>query len=213
MRITVYCGSVYGARQSYREAAEALGRWIGVQGHTLVYGGSKCGLMGVIADAVLDAGGKVVGVEPQFFLEQGLDHDRITELIAVETISERRAHMLELGDAFVALPGGTGTLEEISEVISLCRLERIRKPYVFFNVDGFYDKLRSFFEDMVREQMLEPASLARIRFADTLEGVTEVISEGGKQEDGETAMESAETERLRWNRPQRKRPGQTGFKR
>lgn len=178
MKITVYCGSVNGARESYAEAAAALGSWIASRGHSLVYGGSESGLMGILANAVLEGGGEVIGVEPRFFLDMGLDHSGITQLIAVDTIAERRVKMLELGEAFVALPGGTGTLEEISEVISLRRLGRIDRPYVFFNVDGYYDTLRQFFEEMVREGMLEPASLEQIRFADTLEGVAGVLETG-----------------------------------
>ena len=176
MHITVYCGSVFGNREAYREAAAQLGKWIGENGHWLVYGGSESGLMGVVADSTLDAGGKVLGIEPKFFLDEGLDHPRITELIAVQTMAERKACMIERGDAFVALPGGTGTLEEISEIISLCRIGQLDKPYVFFNIEGYYDTLRVFFEEMVREGMLEPASLRQIRFADTLEEVARVIS-------------------------------------
>ena len=115
MNITVYLGAKEGNDPSLHSAARELGTWIGGNGHTLIYGGSKCGLMGVLAESTLMAGGKVIGVEPQFFIDMGFDYDAITQLIVTKNMSERKAKMIELGEAFIAFPGGTGTLEEISE--------------------------------------------------------------------------------------------------
>ncbi len=115
MNITVYLGSNEGNDPSLKEAVRALGAWIGNAGHALVYGGSKSGLMGELAESVLNAGGKVTGVEPQFFIDAGLEYDAITTLIVTKDMAERKAKMIELGDAFIAFPGGTGTLEEVSE--------------------------------------------------------------------------------------------------
>ena len=113
MNIAVYIGSDEGKKDIYRQAAQELGLWIGRNGHTLIYGGSAMGLMGVLANAVLAEQGKVIGVEPQFFVEEEVQHSGITALIVTETMSERKQKMMELADSFIAFPGGIGTLEEI----------------------------------------------------------------------------------------------------
>lgn len=125
MNITVYLGANEGNDPRLRKSVEELGAWIGSSGNALVYGGSKSGLMGAIADSVLQAGGEVTGIEPQFFIENELQHDGLTKLIVTKDMSERKAKMIELGDAFIAFPGGTGTLEEITEVMSKVSLKHI----------------------------------------------------------------------------------------
>ena len=117
MNITVYLGENEGNDPCLRKAVEELGAWIGNSGNALVYGGSKGGLMGALADSVLKAGGDVTGVEPNFFIENEFQHDGLTKLIVTKDMSERKNKMIELGEAFIAFPGGTGTLEEIAEVI------------------------------------------------------------------------------------------------
>ena len=114
MNITVYLGSNEGRDPALKQAAKELGAWIGSHGHTLIYGGSKCGLMGILAESVLLSGGKVIGVEPEFFVSAGLIYEAIDQLIVTPDMTERKAKMIDLGDAFIAFPGGTGTLEEIS---------------------------------------------------------------------------------------------------
>ena len=109
MNITVYLGAREGRHPRYREAAEEVGRWIAENGHTLIYGGSEIGLMGVLANTVMEGGGTVIGVEPQFFIDGGFLHPGITKTIPVQTMSERRDRMMEMGDGFIALPGGAGT--------------------------------------------------------------------------------------------------------
>ncbi len=118
MNITVYLGSEYGVNPLYIEKAAELGRWIGSNGHSLVYGGGNVGLMGVLADNVLASGGKVIGVIPDFFIEIEQQHNGLTELEVVPSMSERKKRMVELGDFFIAFPGGIGTLEEISEIMT-----------------------------------------------------------------------------------------------
>jgi len=118
MNITVYLGASLGTDPALPQAVQQLGRWIGESGNALVYGGSKSGLMGILADSVLAAGGRVTGVEPKCFLDAELQHEGLTELIVTEDMPARKTKMIELGDAFIAFPGGTGTLEEITEVIS-----------------------------------------------------------------------------------------------
>ena len=115
MNITVYLGAKEGNDPALRRAAQELGQWIGQSGNALVYGGSKTGLMGEIAKSVLDAGGTVTGVETTLFMQDDLQYDGLTELIVTETITERKTEMIRRGDAFIAFPGGTGTLEEIAE--------------------------------------------------------------------------------------------------
>ena len=122
MNITVYCGSNFGDNPHFEEAAHDLGAWIARAGHTLVYGGSSVGLMGAVSRAAIEGGAPVIGVEPEFFIEAGVAQHDLTELIVVETMGERKSKMIELGDAFVALPGGVGTLEEISEIFTRVRL-------------------------------------------------------------------------------------------
>lgn len=118
MNITVYLGALRGNDPVLKDAVKELGTWIRENNHTLIYGGSKSGLMGYIAESVLDAGGDVIGIEPQFFIDEELQYDGLTELIITKDMTERKTKMIELGDAFIAFPGGTGTLEEISEVMS-----------------------------------------------------------------------------------------------
>ena len=164
MTICVYLGSSEGNSDIYKAAVKELGNWIGQNGHDLVYGGSHCGLMGMLADAALETGARVTGVEPRFFVEADLLHPGITELVVVETMAERRSRMMELGDAFIAFPGGVGTLDEISEIMVMNALSLMRKPCILYNVNGYYDKLRDFLDDMVAEGFLLNERRGMIRF-------------------------------------------------
>ncbi len=164
MNITVYCGSNPGADPRFAEAARELGTWIGASGHCLVYGGSSVGLMGAVSRAALDAGGRVEGVEPQFFIDAGVAQHDLTELHVVETMGHRKAMMIELGDAFVALPGGVGTLEEISEVMSQIRLRTGPAHCHLLNLGGFYDPLAELLRAMVDQGFLDGYELDRICF-------------------------------------------------
>ena len=134
MNITVYLGANEGNDPSLRKAVRELGTWIGESGNRLVYGGSKSGLMGEIAESVLQAGGEVIGVEPQFFIDMEYQYDAITELIVTKDMTERKTKMIELGDVFIAFPGGTGTLEEIAEVMSKVSLKHLEAPCILYNL-------------------------------------------------------------------------------
>ncbi len=149
MNISVYCGASLGNKDLYEEAARTLGKWIAENGHTLVYGGGKAGLMGLIADEVLLHNGKVIGIIPTFLMDRELSHPNLTRLEVVHSMSERKNKMIELGNCYIALPGGPGTLEEISEVISWARIGQHHNPCILFNVGGYYDKLKDFYNDMV----------------------------------------------------------------
>ena len=169
MNVTVFIGASLGGDQMYEFEAKALGKWIGENGHRLVYGGSKIGLMGVLADSVLEHGGEVIGVETAFFLEQKMQHDNLTELIVTESMAERREKMIELGDAFIAFPGGTGTLEEISDVISQKKQGRTEKPAAILNIEGFYDPLKAMLKKMVEEGFLNERDLRKVVFSKNVE--------------------------------------------
>lgn len=145
MNIAVYCGSSAGSKEAYTIGAVALGMWIAENGHTLVYGGARGGLMGTIANSVLSNGGKVIGVLPQVESIQNRRHQFLTEYIDTKDMAERKAKMIELADAYIALPG---TLDELSDIISLQRLHINENPCILYDIDGFYQPLKAFFEEM-----------------------------------------------------------------
>lgn len=153
--ICVYCGSHPGHRDEYREATESLARRLVADGIGVVYGGGDVGLMGALADAALEAGGHVTGVIPESLIEREVAHGSLTELHVVRSMHERKALMAELSDAFVALPGGLGTLEEIVEIGTWAQLGFHRKPCGILNVLGYYDHLATFLDRMVTEGFLE----------------------------------------------------------
>jgi uncharacterized protein (TIGR00730 family) len=152
--LCVYCGSRFGARPSYRDAAQALGRTIGDRGWQLVYGGGKVGLMGVVADAALAAGARVIGVIPESLQQREVGHRGLHELHVVPTMHQRKQMMAERASAFVALPGGIGTLEELYEVWTWRQLGYHDQPIGLVNVDGYYDELLAFMERTVSEGFL-----------------------------------------------------------
>lgn len=175
MNVTFYLGASHGNDLALADAVRELGAWIGESGNSLVYGGSRAGLMGELADAVLAAGGEVTGVEPQEFIEADLQHEGITRLIVTRDIPERRAKMIELGDAFIAFPGGTGTLEEIAEVISNVCLRHIEAPCVLYNLNGFYDELEALLAKMVRMGLSTTERQRGIHFVRTLDELKELL--------------------------------------
>ena len=175
MNITVYLGANEGNAPFFKEAVHELGLWIGTNGNTLVYGGSKSGLMGELAESVLQAGGKVIGVEPQFFIDAGFVYDGITELITTKDMSERKAKMIELGDVFIAFPGGTGTLEEITEVMSKVSLKHLDAPCILYNLNGYYDSLKQLLEHMIEMDLSSEEKQEGIYFAEDLEEIQRII--------------------------------------
>ena len=162
---------------SIQYAVRELGAWIGANRNTLVYGGSKSGLMGELAESVLQAGGKVIGVEPQFFIDAGFVYDEITELITTKDMSERKAKMIELGDAFIAFPGGTGTLEEITEVMSMVSLKHLNAPCILYNLNGYYDNLKQLLDHMIKMGLSSENRQQGIYFADDLEDIKALLLE------------------------------------
>lgn len=175
MNITVYLGANEGNDPFLKEAVRELGAWIGTNGNTLIYGGSKSGLMGELAESVLQAGGKVIGVEPQFFIDAGFVYDEITELITTKDMSERKAKMIELGDVFIAFPGGTGTLEEITEVMSKVSLKHLDAPCILYNLNGYYDSLKQLLEHMIEMDLSSEEKQEGIYFAENLEEIQRIL--------------------------------------
>lgn len=152
--VCIFCGSSAGRNSSYQAAAVQLGRLLTENHLALVYGGGNIGLMGEIAQSVISSGGKAIGVIPRFLVEKELVYNRLTEIRIVETMHERKANMAELADAFVAMPGGFGTLEETIEILTWSQLGLHRKPVGLLNINGYYDNLIEFINHMVTEGFL-----------------------------------------------------------
>ena len=176
MNIVVYLGSSSGNNKHFEESARKLGTWIGENGHTLVYGGANRGLMGVLADSVLEKGGKVIGVLPDVERIQARKHTGLTECINTSSMAERKAKMIELADAFVALPGGIGTLDEITDVLSLSSLDVVNVPIVLFNTDDYYEPFREVLRKVIESGFGRPEYFERVLFSEDMDEITEFLS-------------------------------------
>jgi uncharacterized protein (TIGR00730 family) len=176
--LCVYCSSSDRLDPKYSQAATAVGREMVRRGWDLVYGGGNVGLMGTLARAVKISGGRVVGVIPEFMKAKELAFLEADEMHSVVTMRERKLMMETRADAFLALPGGWGTLEEIMEILTLRQLDVLRKPCVFFNQDGFYDELLRFFDRMIGESFNKPSNLKLFSVAKTVEEVFDQLENG-----------------------------------
>ena len=154
--VCIFCGSSSGSNTVYTEKAIALASLLVEKDITLVYGGSNVGLMRVLADTMMEAGGKVVGIMLHTLINREVAHKGITEFHVVETMAERKALMEQLSDAFIAMPGGIGTLDEIFEVMSWNQLELINKPMALYNVLGYWDQLLAFLDHSVDQRFVKP---------------------------------------------------------
>ncbi len=178
--VCVYCGSRPGAKPEFAQAAQAVGTWIGVHGGQLVYGGGRGGLMGIVAQATLQAGGRVVGVIPQALVEMEAANHDCTELHIVDTMHERKRMMAERADVFLALPGGIGTFEELFEVWTWRQLGYHDKPIGVLNVEGYYDPLLTFLKATVAQQFLGDWQMELIRTGtDVLPLLPELVQAAG----------------------------------
>ncbi|HUX11392.1 MAG TPA: TIGR00730 family Rossman fold protein [Spirochaetia bacterium] len=156
--LCVFCGSSIGISQAYANAASELASLLVARGIQVVYGGGRTGIMGVVAEKVIRGGGRVVGVMPRRLVEREIAHEGLTELYITESMQERKAKMSELSDGFLCLPGGFGTLEEVTEVLSWAQIGLHAKPCCFLNTDHYFDSLLSFFDEMVDAGFLAPQS-------------------------------------------------------
>ena len=169
--ICVFCGSSLGNDPIYQQIAQATGQAIAQQGQTLVYGGGRSGLMGVVADSALQAGGRVIGIIPKALVDRELAPTGLTELYVVNDMHERKTKMAELADAFVALPGGAGTMEEIFEQWTWNQLGIHRKPCAFLNIDGFYDGLIQTIQDSVDRGFSQARFVENLIVADNIHDI------------------------------------------
>lgn len=168
-RITVFCASSFGTEKIYEEQANALGKTLAEQNIELVYGGANVGLMGAVADGALNAGGKVIGVLPNFLRSKEIAHHGLTELILVESMHERKTKMNDLCDGVIALPGGFGTLEELFEMLTWAQLGLHKKPIAILNINGFYDSLIELLKGMVEKGLLKDVNQKMLLVSDNIE--------------------------------------------
>lgn len=174
MNICVYCGSSTGKNPKILSAARTFGRLLADNNHTLIYGGSSLGVMGTLADTVMDNGGKVIGVIPRNLFSKEVAHTEITELITVEDMHERKSTMEKHSDAFVALPGGFGTMEELFEIITWNQIGIIQKPVTVLNVDHFYDALIEMIDHAVKSGFIKIDNRLILQVAETPEECLEL---------------------------------------
>ncbi|HEY9101567.1 TIGR00730 family Rossman fold protein [Chitinimonas sp.] len=175
--ICVFCGAAMGNRAVYREAATALGHTLAEQDLTLVWGGGKVGLMGVVADAVLEKGGETLGVIPGFMVEKELAHPDSTAMIEVDSMHTRKALMAERADGFIAMPGGFGTLDELFEILTWAQLHIHGKPIGLLNVAGYFDPLLGWIRHAEQEGFIRAGHLSLFRVADTPEALLAAMRE------------------------------------
>ena len=180
-QLCVFCGAKDGTNPRHREAAEALGRVLAQRGITLVYGGSSTGLMGALADAALQAGGRVVGIMPEGLVGEQA-HAGLTELIVTPDMAARKARMGALADAFLALPGGFGTLDELFEMLTWTQLGFQAKPVGLLNSDGFWDGLLGFLDRARGDGLVSEAGLAMLHCDEAVEGILDSLLPGAGSE-------------------------------
>ena len=169
--ICVFCGSHDGTREGYRVEAARLGRTLAERNLCLVYGGASVGLMGAVADAVINAGGRAVGVIPQSLIDMEIAHTGLADLHVVASMHERKALMAQLSDAFIALPGGIGTLEELFEIMTFAQLQIHRKPCGLLNIEGYYDKLIDFLDNAKTQGFVSSAQTRYLLVDQTVDGL------------------------------------------
>ena len=169
--ICVFCGSHDGARKGYRVEAARLGRTLAERNLGLIYGGASVGLMGTVADAVIDAGGRAVGVIPQSLIDMEIAHTGLADLHVVNSMHERRALMAQLSDGFIALPGGIGTLEELFEIMTFAQLRFHQKPCGLLNIEGYYDQLIDFLNNAQTQGFVSSAQTRYLLVDQTVDGL------------------------------------------
>jgi uncharacterized protein (TIGR00730 family) len=177
--VCVFCGSAPGARPSYSAAAEELGTALAQRGITLVYGGGRLGLMGIVAEATLKAGGRVVGVIPRMLIERELAHVKLTQQHVVNTMHERKTLMAEMSDGFVGLPGGMGTFDELVEIVTWAQLGLHAKPVILANIENYFAPMYAMLDYAVAEKFVTPESRARWRNAESVTRVMQILAGEG----------------------------------
>jgi uncharacterized protein (TIGR00730 family) len=177
--VCVFCGSAPGARPSYSAAARELGTALAHRGITLVYGGGRLGLMGIVADAALAAGGRVTGVIPRMLIDRELAHTGLTQQHVVNTMHERKTLMADLSDGFVGLPGGMGTFDELVEIVTWAQLGLHAKPVILANIENYFDAMYRMLDYAVAEKFVTAESRARWRNAESVPQVMQILAGEG----------------------------------
>lgn len=177
MNVAVYCGASIGSSEEYKQITKELGRWLGENQYNLVYGGGNAGLMGIIAETAIEENCEVTGIIPEFLVARELAKENLTSLIVVSNMHERKQKMIELADLYVALPGGPGTIEEITEVISWGRIGQHANPCVLINFNGFFDPLKQQYQAMVTEGFLTQEDFDKILFAESLAEINAFVTD------------------------------------
>jgi uncharacterized protein (TIGR00730 family) len=175
MNVAVFCGSSAGSDPVYANTAKSLGALMASKSHTLIYGGGKVGIMGIVADAVLKSGGEVIGVIPQFLMDREVGHSGITRLEVVQSMHQRKQRMADLAQAFIAYPGGWGTLEELAEILTWRQLGLINHPVVLLNVNDFFTPLLQQLRLMSQQGFVRKENLEILRVAKTPEEALSLI--------------------------------------
>ena len=173
--VCVYCGSSSDVRESYRQCAVDFGKKLAQTGRSLVYGGGRVGLMGLVADATITEGGEVLGVIPEFLRNLEVGHGGVTELVVTDSMHERKMIMAERADAFIALPGGLGTLDETFEILTWKQLRLHDKPVIILNIEGYWDALVELINNQVRENFAKPANLDLFQVVNSVEEAFEAL--------------------------------------
>lgn len=180
MNICVFCGSSKGKNPVFAEAARELGRLIAANSHNLIYGGGNVGLMGIVADSVLANGGEVTGIIPKFLMDREVGHSGITRLEVVQSMHQRKQRMADLSNAFIAMPGGWGTLEEVAEILTWRQLGLINNPIILLNINNFFDPLITQLNHMFEEGFVRKEYLGNLMIAATpLEALELIIPRDG----------------------------------
>jgi uncharacterized protein (TIGR00730 family) len=173
--ICVFCGSANGTDPAYAQTAKELGQSIAASGIGLVYGGATVGLMGILADAALAGGAEVIGVMPEVLMDREIAHRGLTKFHIVKTMHERKALMAEYSDAFIALPGGYGTLDEFIEIVTWAQLKIHQKPCILLNTNGYYDGFLTFLHHAVKQGFIKPENYSLIQIADNVESALKLV--------------------------------------
>lgn len=176
LKVAVYLGSRIGKGHTYVNTAKNLGKQLAENGHTIVYGGSKIGMMGALADEALAQGGKIIGVMPEHLIEREAAHDGLTELYKVDTMHTRKFKMAELAEAFIAMPGGCGTLDEFFEIFTWAQINLHTKPVLLMNINGFYDSLLAHFDKMITEGFVPEEHRTLLQVANNVEEVLDLLN-------------------------------------
>ena len=177
MNIAVYCASSTPKSENFINKTIELGKQIGKDGHTLVFGGSNTGLMGLVSLHAHENGAKVIGVVPDIALIKKRVADYLDESIYLNSMADRRSKMIELSDIFIALPGGPGTLDELSEVMDLIRIDELKAHLILYNIDGFYDDIKNQIDKYIKYGLIEKGQLDKVHFCTNIDEIKEILGE------------------------------------